>query len=70
VAIVNWVISTLVFYFLAEEGTRASHANFAWCYMGGLFFFFLGGPRTFTVSEQENQTLPSSCQRQTSRVGV
>ncbi len=38
---VHWVIASLVFYLLAEDGTRALHANFAWCYMGGLFFFFL-----------------------------
>lgn len=41
VATVNWVISALVFYLLAEAGPRETHANFAWCYMGGLFFFFL-----------------------------
>jgi hypothetical protein len=41
VATVNWVVSVLVFYLLAESGPREPHANFAWCYMGGLFFFFL-----------------------------
>jgi hypothetical protein len=41
VATVNWIVALLVFYLLAEEGPRATHANFAWCYMGGLFFFFL-----------------------------
>lgn len=41
VATVNWVVSVLVFYLLAEAGPRETHANFAWCYMGGLFFFFL-----------------------------
>jgi hypothetical protein len=41
VATVNWVVSALVFYLLAEAGPRETHANFAWCYMGGLFFFFL-----------------------------
>lgn len=40
-ATVNWVISVLVFFLLAEAGPRETHANFAWCYMGGLFFFFL-----------------------------
>ncbi len=42
VATVNWVVSLLMFYLLAEQGPRETHANFAWCYMGGLFFFFLG----------------------------
>ena len=41
VAAVNWAVSALVFYLLAEAGPRETHANFAWCYMGGLFFFFL-----------------------------
>ena len=40
-AFVNLVLSFLVFFCLAEEGPRASHANFVWSYMGGLFFFFL-----------------------------
>ncbi|HWA26776.1 MAG TPA: hypothetical protein VG734_14050 [Lacunisphaera sp.] len=41
VGLVNWVVSALVFYLFAEDGSRALHANFAWSYMGGLFFFFL-----------------------------
>lgn len=41
VATINWVFATAAFYLLAEEGPRALHANFAWCYMGGLFFWFL-----------------------------
>lgn len=42
VATVNWLVSTAIFYLLAEAGSRALHANFAWCYMGGLFFLFFG----------------------------
>ncbi len=38
---VHFVTSTAVFYFLAETGPRATHANFAWTYMFGMFFFFL-----------------------------
>lgn len=39
-ALLNWTIATALFYFFAEQGPRATHANFAWCYMGGLFFLF------------------------------
>lgn len=54
-ATVNWLIATLAFLLLAERGPRATHANFAWCYMGGLFFFFLGAVEEWFLAERPNR---------------
>lgn len=51
-AAVTWAASCAAFLLLAETGSRAAHANFAWCYMSGMFFlhfaaigdWFLGPP--------------------------
>lgn len=43
VALINFVFSTLVFFFLAEDGKRMYHLNFGWTYYYGLFFMFLFG---------------------------
>ncbi|MCD8379211.1 MAG: hypothetical protein LUC95_02545 [Lachnospiraceae bacterium] len=38
-----WLAGFLMFFFLYEKGFRASHGNFAWGYMHGMFFVFLAG---------------------------
>ncbi len=38
-----WLSGFLMFFFLYEKGFRASHGNFAWGYMHGMFFVFLAG---------------------------
>lgn len=38
----TFAMATLIFLLLAESGDRLTHANFAWCYMWGMFAFFLG----------------------------
>ncbi len=38
-----WLSGVLMFFFLYEKGFRASHGNFAWGYMHGMFFVFLAG---------------------------
>lgn len=42
VASATWIASCGAFLLLAESGLRAQHANFAWCYMSGMFFMHLG----------------------------
>lgn len=38
----TWLASCAAFLLLEESGLRATHANFAWCYMSGMFFMYLG----------------------------
>lgn len=40
-ASLTWAASCGAFLLLAESGIRAGHANFAWCYMSGMFFMHL-----------------------------
>lgn len=40
-ALVNYIFSGLIFYYLAESGEREMHGNFIWTYLFGLFFLFL-----------------------------
>lgn len=39
-ALVNFAVSSLVFYSLAEQGPRYADANFSWSYLFGLYFLF------------------------------
>ena len=47
---INCLISFLVFLLLAESGSRASHANFAWGYMSGMFFWQIASAEDWFLS--------------------
>jgi hypothetical protein len=40
-AFINLICAIFIFYFLKENGDRATHANFSWTYMFAMFFMFL-----------------------------
>jgi hypothetical protein len=40
-AFINYIIATLIYFFLAEDGDRMYHGNFGWTYFFAMFFMFL-----------------------------
>jgi hypothetical protein len=55
-AFLNYIIALLLFYFVAENGDRLSHANFSWTYMFALFFmFFASVNQLYFQSEIKNK---------------
>ncbi len=47
VALMNFIIATLIYYFLAEKGFRFTHANFSWGYLSSMYFMFLAAIEMF-----------------------
>lgn len=58
-AFVNYVIASLVFYFLAESGERYIHGNFGWTYMFGMFFMFFVSMEEFFLKHRYGKAVSS-----------
>ena len=54
-AVLNYIFSGLIFYYLAESGEREMHGNFIWTYLFGLFFLFLFAIEQLFFNEEKRK---------------